>query len=155
MNRKKEQCIQLVIADDHALVREGIKKLFENKFGDKVEIVDEASNTDELMNLLTNNDIPDLLILDINMPGKSGLIALKEIRQLFRNLPVLILSMYPAEQFALKCMKYGAAGYITKAGITNEIIEAVDSIINRKKKYLSPLVAEKIANQMLGDHLDI
>lgn len=135
--------IKVVIADDHPLVREGVEKVLKRGELDVV-ISGEASNSNELMNQL-EEDIPDLVILDIGMPGKSGLDMLKEINQKYENLPVLILSVHPEDRFAIRSLKAGAYGYLNKESVPQKLLHAVDTIINKKKRYISDVVAEQLA----------
>lgn len=144
--KKKSKMINLVIADDHILVREGLKKILE---ADNVslEVTGEASNANELFEILKKND-PNIVLLDINMPGISGLDALKEIRKNHPKIPVLMLSMHPANRFAVRSLKAGASGYITKSSIPEELAKAINTVVFDKKKYISPEVAEQLAEQV-------
>lgn len=138
--------IKVIIADDHPLVREGIKKVLRR--GDlDVEIISEASNSVELMDAL-DKKLPDLTILDIGMPGQSGLDMLKEIRQNFNDLPVLMLSMHPEDRFAVRSLKSGAYGYLNKESVTEKLIEAVKTIVIENKRYISSKVAEQLAREI-------
>lgn len=140
--------VEVVIADDHSLIREGLKKLISTESSD-IKVVHEASNANELMAIL-NRQLPDIILLDITMPGKSGLEVLKEIRNLYPNLPVLILSMHPEERFAFRALKAGAAGYFSKRSIfDDELIRAIRVVVTQKRRYISPEVADQLA-----EHLD-
>jgi DNA-binding NarL/FixJ family response regulator len=132
--------IKILIADDHAIVREGLKQIL-SQTTDMV-VVAEASNGQEALDKLAGNNI-DLIVLDISMPGKSGLDVLSEIRSKRHELPVLILSMYPGEQYAARVLKAGASGYLTKDSAPDELIRAVRQIL-KGEKYISPSLAEKV-----------
>ncbi len=136
---------KVVIADDHPLVREGIKKTLGNAVN--LEVSHEAANGKELMELL-RDELPDIIILDINMPGKSGLELLKDIKEWYPNLPVLILSIHPEKRMALRAFKAGAWGYINKASIAKELVNAVRKIVLQKRRYINPEVAQQLVLNM-------
>lgn len=140
--------IRIAIADDHPLMLEGIKRVLNREMD--IEIVGEATNGGEVLDLLNKKkgSLPDILILDITMPGKSGLELLKDIKNYEPDLPVLILSIHPAERFAVRCLKAGASGYLSKSSISTELGKAVHKIIREKRKYITPEVAEQLASQM-------
>ena len=133
--------IKLLIADDHAIVREGLKQIVAEE-SDMV-VSGEADNAAAMMDMLQKNTF-DLVILDINMPGKSGLEAIKDINSTFPDLPVLILSMYSEEQYGLRAIRAGAAGFLKKVSAPDELIRAIRLIINGSK-YISQELAEKMA----------
>lgn len=135
--------INVIIADDHPLVREGLKKVVDQSTID-IKVVGEASDAHELMDLLGKCET-DIVILDIAMPGKSGLDVLKEIKDFYTDLPVLILSMHPEDRFAIRALKAGAAGYLTKSSISKQMVNAIRKIVIEKKRYISPNVAEQLA----------
>lgn len=133
--------IKILIADDHAIVREGLKQIL-SESADLV-VADEASTGQEVLEKINKKDL-DLVILDIAMPGRGGLDILKEIKTQKPKLPVLMLSMYPEEQYAVRVLKSGAAGYLTKESAPGELVMAIRQISNGKK-YISPSLAEKLA----------
>lgn len=135
-----ENQLKIFIADDHLLIREGLKKLL--LFETDLKIVGEADNPNDIISFITQNDV-DVLILDINIPGKSGLDILKELKVLKPDLHVLILSMYPEDQFAERSIKAGASGYLTKETATEELITAIRKVA-QGGKYISPLITKKI-----------
>lgn len=141
--------IRLVIVDDHPLVREGLKKILSKK-SSEITITGEASGREELFQILEQEE-PDIVVLDIELPEQNGLEILKEVRQKHPDVAVLMLSMYPADRFAVRSFKAGAAGYLTKTGITDELEKAIRMIVHEKKKYISPSVAEVLAEQ-IDDH---
>ncbi|MEE9117574.1 MAG: response regulator transcription factor [Calditrichia bacterium] len=133
--------IKILIVDDHAIVREGLKQIVGEE--PDITVAGEAANASELMNLLKKNSF-DILILDINMPGKSGLEALKDIKVEHPNLPVLILSMYSDEQYGLRSIRAGAAGFLKKVSAPEELVKAI-RLIKDGGKYISQELAEKMA----------
>ncbi len=138
--------IKVMIVDDHPLVREGLKKMV-SKGSIDIEVVHEASNGSELMDALSKQ-LPDIVILDIAMPGRSGMDVLKDIKHQYPKLPVLMLSMHPEDRFAIRALKAGASGYMTKTSITEELLTAIRDIVILKKRYISPAVAEQLAMQI-------
>ncbi len=138
--------IRILIADDHQLIREGFKKILDREAG--LEVVGEASNATEVLQILRNKEC-DINVLDISMPGKSGLDLLKELTDNHHNLKVLILSMHPEERFAVRALKAGASGYITKEMAPDILVEAIRKI-HSGGKYVSPVLAQKLAFDLLG-----
>jgi DNA-binding NarL/FixJ family response regulator len=136
--------IKILIADDHAIVREGLKQIVSQE--KDILVAAEAGNASELMNLLKQNYF-DIIILDINMPGKSGLEALKQIRTDYPDLPVLILSMYNEDQYGLRALKAGASGYLKKGSAPEELVTAIRRIVSGRK-YISQYLAEKMADSL-------
>jgi two-component system invasion response regulator UvrY len=135
---------KLCIADDHVLIREGLKKIL--KEAPDMNVICEAGDGRELMECLKAQSI-DIVILDISLPGKSGLELLKDIKQDYPQIPVLILSMHPEDRFAVRALKAGAAGYVTKEGAAQELIQALRKVI-QGRKYVSPTLAEKLATEL-------
>ncbi|MEX0904674.1 MAG: response regulator [Balneolaceae bacterium] len=138
--------IKVMITDDHQLVREGLKRIVNEDTND-IKVVQEASNSAELLNCLTK-ELPDIVVLDIAMPGRGGLDVLKDIKEFYPKLPVLVLSMHPEDRFAIRAIKAGASGYLTKTSISDELVKAIRVIVNQKKRYISANVAEQLAEQM-------
>ncbi len=138
--------MRILVGDDHELVREGIKKLLSDV--PDVEHVGDARNADEVLDAL-HRERWDMLILDLNLPGRSGLDTLKEVKHLYPALPVLILSMYPEELFAVRVMKAGAAGYMSKAAAASDLLTAISTIAGGGK-YVSPTLAEHLADTLSG-----
>jgi two-component system invasion response regulator UvrY len=139
--------IKIIIADDHTIVREGLKQIL-NETQDIV-VADEAGNGRELLKKLREGHY-DAVVLDISMPGLNGLDALKQIKSIEPDLPVLILSMHPEEQYAVRVLRAGASGYITKESASDELIHAV-RIIVKGRKYISQTVAEKLVLELSAD----
>jgi len=134
--------IKLLIADDHAIVREGLKQIISET--PDLKVIDETGDGRDVMNKIYDNDL-DVVLLDIAMPGKSGLEVLEEIRQKRPDLPVLILSMHPEEQYAVRALRTGAAGYLTKESAPEELISAIRKV-SSGKKYVTASIAERLAS---------
>ena len=134
--------IKILIADDHAIVREGLKQIVAEETDMKV--TGEAVNAEEVFDILKTN-IFDIAIIDINMPGKSGLDLTKDLKIQFPKLPILILSMYAEEQYGIRALKAGASGYLRKAGAPDELVAAIRKIVSGGK-YISQQLAEKLAD---------
>jgi two-component system invasion response regulator UvrY len=133
--------MKILIVDDHAIVRAGLKQIISSSAD--MFVVDEADSANEALAKLRKTDY-SLVMLDIFMPGKSGLDALREIKSEYPGLPVLMLSMYPEEQYAIRTLRLGAAGYMKKDALPEEVLTAVRKV-GAGRKYISPSVAEKLA----------
>lgn len=133
--------MKVLIADDHAIVRKGLKQIIHEEYPQA--LIEEASNAEELIHK-TMLDTWDVIITDLSMPGRSGLDALRQIRESFPKLPVLVLSMHPEDQYAIRVLKAGASGYINKDSAQEELIVAMNKVLNGKK-YISSRVAEQMA----------
>ena len=133
--------IRILIADDHKLVRKGLRQILLDT--PNVEVVDEAGNGKETIDKISNNEY-DLVLLDIALPGRSGIDVLKQLRCFKPNLPVLILSMYPEEQYAVRSLRAGASGYLTKESAPEELIDAINRI-SKGRKYITTTLAERLA----------
>ncbi len=140
--------IEILIADDHAIVREGLKQIVAEE--NDMRVLGEAGDAPQMFELLKKESW-DIVILDINMPGKSGLEALKEIRVDYPKTPVLILSMYSEEQYGLRSLKAGAAGYLKKVSAPEELVKAIRKIVSGGK-YISQGLAEKMAYNLETSH---
>lgn len=136
--------IRILIADDHAIVRRGLMGLLLEEYPSA--IIGEAGNADELVQKVTGKKW-DLVICDINMPGRSGLDALLQIKQIAPGLPVLIMSMYSEDQYALRAFKAGASGYLPKDTVYYNLIVAVQTVLSGKK-FITPSVAEKMISSL-------
>ena len=134
--------IKILIADDHAIVREGLKQIVAEE--SDLKVTGEAANANELFELL-EKDSWEIVVLDINMPGKSGLEALKEMKTRNIKVPVLILSMFSEDQYGLRAIKAGAAGYLKKVSAPTDLVSAIRKIVGGGK-YISPTLAEKLAD---------
>ncbi|MDH4189535.1 MAG: response regulator transcription factor [Betaproteobacteria bacterium] len=138
--------LRIFIADDHAVVRAGLRHILEDT--GEFAVVGEAANGVELLELVRSSEV-DLVILDLSMPGRGGVEILPRLREERPRLPVLILSTYPEEQYAVRLIKAGAAGYLNKESAPELLVRAVRQIF-RNGRYISETVAELLANQVAG-----
>lgn len=138
--------IRIFITDDHSLIREGLKKIINDE--KDISIIGEAGNAKDTMSFVLNKNI-DILILDLNLPDKSGLDLLKELKSLKPELKILILSMHPEDRFAMRVLRAGAAGYITKESVGEELVRAIRKVYNGGK-YVSESLAEMLAFEIQG-----
>ena len=139
--------IRILIADDHPIVRAGFKQVISDT--QDITVADEAKNGEEVMDLIRKHDY-DIVLLDISMPGKNGLEVLKDLKVEKPKLPVMILSIYPEEQYAVRALRAGASGYMTKASAPNELIVAIRKI-SQGGKYISSSLAEKLTDYLSED----
>ncbi len=136
-----------MLTDDHAVVRQGLKLILADRF--KTARFGEANNATEALNRVWNEKW-DVVVLDITMPGRSGLEVLKEIKRSRPKLPVLVLSMHPEDQFAVRMLKAGAAGYLTKESAGEELVGAIKKVV-AGGRYISPSLAERMASYLTID----
>ena len=136
--------IEIILVDDHAIVREGIRRIIDDTPG--ITIFSEASTGEGALELIKKKKY-DLVILDISMPGKNGLQTLREIKQYNKKLPVLMLSMHAEEQYAMRAIKAGASGYLTKDSASEQLVEAINKIHNGRK-YINKEVAELLVSDI-------
>lgn len=139
--------LRVLIADDHAIVRRGLIQILADEFPEIA--VGEAENARRVLQLVREQQW-DIVVLDISMPEKSGLEVLKELKQARPELPVLILTTHPEEQYALRVIRAGASGYITKESAVDHLVEAVRKVL-RGGKYISPALAELLATRVGAD----
>lgn len=139
--------IKVIIADDHPIFREGLKKIIAKS--NDIVVADEASSGEELLKKVKKDNF-DVIILDISMPGISGIEVLKDLQDAKQRRAILILSMHPEEQYAVRALKAGAAGYLTKGSVPDEIIKAIKKVF-LGGKYVSPSLAERLAYEVSGD----
>jgi len=140
--------LRVLIADDHPIVREGLKQIV-NETRDIV-VAGEASNGEELLNKLKEGNY-DVVVLDITMPGRNGVDILRQLRSERPQLPVLMLSIHPEEQYALRVLRAGASGYLTKESAQDELVLAIRKV-SRGGKYISSSLAEKLAFELEVGH---
>ncbi|HEX3718203.1 MAG TPA: response regulator transcription factor [Verrucomicrobiae bacterium] len=133
--------MKILLADDHAVVRHGLKQILTDEF--KRATFGEARNAQEALDLVWKHDW-DVVVLDITMPGRSGLDALREIKKSKPRLPVLVLSMHPENQFAMRVLKTGASGYMTKESAPDELVGAVKKVL-AGGRYVSATLGETLA----------
>lgn len=133
--------LRVLIADDHAVVRRGLRQVLADE--SDIKVIGEAQNSQELLALARRNPC-DLIVLDISMPGRNGLDALKELRKEFPKTAILVLSMYPEDQYAVQAFRAGASGYLTKESAPEELVLAIRKVV-RGGRYVSATLAEKLA----------
>ncbi len=138
--------IRVLIADDHAIVRQGLRQILSDT--PDLTVAGEAENGVQAVQMVRAGDW-DVVLMDVSMPDRNGIDALKRIKKEFPRLPVLILSMYPEEQYAIRALKAGAAGYLTKQSAPELLVTAIRQVASGKK-YVSPSLAEELANA-IGD----
>ena len=139
--------IRLLIADDHAIFREGLKHILEEH--PDIIVADEAKNGQEVLDNIWKREY-DMVLLDIGMPGMPAIEVLKKVKNDKPRLPILVLSMYPEEQYAVRVIKAGASGYLTKESAPEELITAIRKI-TAGRKYITSSVAEKLAAEVEPD----
>lgn len=133
---------KVLVADDHAIFREGLKKVIATS--DDLIVTCEANDGQEALQKIKEQEL-DLVILDVSLPGRSGLDVLQELKNILPNLPVIILSMYPEDQYAVRAYRSGAAGYLTKGSPPDELLDALHLALNGKK-YVSSSLAVSLVN---------
>jgi two-component system invasion response regulator UvrY len=139
--------IRVLMVDDHEAVRRGLKEILDDEFS--VLETGEAANSQAAMELITKQDW-DLVLLDINLPGRGGLEVLSEIKRLRPRTPVLVVSAYPEEEFAIRSLKLGASGYLNKSMASEEMVTAAKKAM-AGGKYVTASLAEKLAATMGSD----
>lgn len=136
--------IRILIADDHSIVRAGLKNIL--SFESDIDIVAEAACVNDAMDLVHSHK-PDVLILDISMPGRSGLDAIEDFKRISPQTRILILTMFNEEIHALRCIKAGASGYLTKDAVPEALVTAIRRL-HAGRKYISPDLAEQLASEV-------
>ena len=139
--------IRVLIADDHAIVRQGLRQILSDTAD--LTVAGEAEIGVQAVQLVRSGEW-DVVLMDVSMPDRNGIDALKIIKKEFPRLPVLILSMYPEEQYAIRALKAGAAGYLTKQSAPELLVTAIRQVASGKK-YVSPSLAEELANAIGED----
>jgi DNA-binding NarL/FixJ family response regulator len=134
---------RILLVDDHPVVRQGIKQVLAGAF--HPALIGEAANVEEGMDEILHSDW-DVLVLDLTLPGASGLDLLKDLRRERPTLPVLVLSMHPPDQFARRAMNAGASGYLTKDSTPTELVKAVGEVI-AGRRYLNPAIIEELVSE--------
>ena len=138
--------IRVLIADDHAIVRQGLRQILSDT--PDLTVSGEAENGVQAVQMVRAGEW-DVVLMDVSMPDRNGIDALKLIKKEYPRLPVLILSMYPEEQYAIRALKAGAGGYLTKQSAPELLVTAIRQVASGKK-YVSPSLAEELANA-IGD----
>jgi len=139
--------IRVLIADDHAIVRQGLRQILSDT--PDLTVAGEAENGVQAVQMVRNGEW-DVVLMGVSMPDRNGIDALKLIKKEFPRLPVLILSMYPEEQYAIRALKAGASGYLTKQSAPELLVTAIRQVASGKK-YVSPSLAEELANAIGED----
>jgi two-component system, NarL family, invasion response regulator UvrY len=142
--------IRILIADDHAIVHRGLKQIVADE--PDMVVAGEATTGHEALMLIRQQPW-DVVVLDLSMPGRGGLDVLKELSQERRRVPVLVLSMHPEEQFAVRALRLGAAGYLTKESAPEELVKAIRKAV-AGGRYVSAALAEKLAGHLGGERGD-
>ena len=136
--------IKVIIVDDHPVVRRGLKQIIEDE--PDMEVAGEAKNAGECFSLVQKTDCT-LVVLDITLPDRNGFDVLKQLKYEHPNLPILILSVHPEEQYGLRFIKAGASGYLMKEGAPDELVKAIRKV-NAGGKYISASLAEKLVSHL-------
>ena len=136
-----ESMLKILIADDHPIFRQGLKQVLARE--SDLHVAGEAGNGREALEEVTKQHY-DVILLDITMPGESGLSIIRQLKQIDKDLSVLVLSMHPEEQYAVQALKAGAAAYLTKVSVPDELVNAIRKVANGGK-YISSTLAEKLA----------
>ena len=131
---------RILIADDHPVVRQGLRQILSEE--EDLSVGGEAADAGEVLQKLDQQDL-DMVILDLSMPGNRNLELLKQLRHDRPELPILVLSIHPEEQYALRCLKAGAGGYLNKQSAPEHLVEAVRTV-RGGRRYLSPQLAERL-----------
>lgn len=132
--------LRILIADDHAIIRKGLKLILLQEY--PTAIIEEVSDAESAIKETIANDW-DVIICDLSMPGKSGLEVVQHVKDNCPHIPVLILSIHPEEQYAIRAIKAGAAGYLSKDAATQELTKAVQRVL-QGRKYVSSVISEKL-----------
>jgi two-component system invasion response regulator UvrY len=136
--------LRILIADDHAIIRKGLKQILFEEYPSA--IIEEVNDAEEVIKKTVSHEW-DIIICDLSMPGRSGLDVVQQVKQNCPRLPVLILSIHPEEQYAIRVLKAGAAGYLSKDAATEELVQAVQRVL-QGRKYVSAAIAEKMAAEL-------
>jgi len=143
----EQKITNIILVDDHLFLREGLKKILHDESDFKV--IGEAIDHSSLLEILKKS-IPDIIILDITLPGKNGIDILKDLKQRKISSKVLILSMHPEDRFAIRSFKAGALGYLTKESAPEELVKAIRTVLSGRK-YVTKDLQEKLINFLLDD----
>jgi len=140
--------IRILIADDYAIIRKGLKQILLEQY--PAAIIEEANDAEEVISKAMTGNY-NIIICDLSMPGRSGLDVVQYIKQNFPATPVLIISLYPEEQYAIRAFKAGASGYLNKEAAPTELVKAVRLVL-QGHKYISSSIAEKMVENLGGGH---
>ena len=139
--------IKILVADDHAIVRKGLKQIVADT--PDIIVAGEAADGQDVLEQVREKEC-DLILLDISMPGRGGIDTLKQLKIEKPGLPVLMLSMFPEEQYAIRALKAGASGYLTKESAPEELIQAIRKV-SRGGRYISESLSESLASHVTAD----
>jgi len=140
--------IRVMIVDDHAILRAGVREMLQDE--EDLQVVGEAGSAEETLQLLNNGTEVDVVILDVTLPGQSGLDLLKTLRRDRPELQILVLSMHPERSFAVRLMRAGANGYVPKMIVPEELVRAVRAV-GSGRRYITPIVAELLASEAASE----
>lgn len=140
---------RVLIADDHAIIRQGLKQILSDT--EDLEVTGEADGGIKALQMIRENHY-DVVLMDVSMPDRNGIDSLKLIKKEMPKLPVLMLSMHPEEQYAIRALRAGAAGYLSKQGAPEQLVTAIRQVASGKK-FVSAAVAEELANS-IGEDLE-
>jgi len=143
--------IKILVVDDHALIRKGLKQLLEDCAD--LQVCGEAASGNEAINRVRAEHY-DLLLLDINLPDKHGIEVLKQLKSEQPELKIIVLSMYPEEQYGVRALKAGAMGYLNKQSASDTLITAIRQVVSGKK-YISEALAEQLLNNLIGESQEL
>lgn len=139
---------RVMIVDDHALLRAGVREMLADE--SDLEVVAEAGSAEEALQLLRDGTQVDVLVLDISLPGQSGVDLLRQLKQDQPEIQILVLSMHPEKSFAVRLMRAGASGYVPKMIVPDELVRAVRAV-GSGKRYITPTVAELLASEFAAE----
>lgn len=139
---------RVMIVDDHALLRAGVREMLADE--SDMEVVAEAGSAEEALQLLREGTEVDVLVLDISLPGQSGVDLLRQLKQDQPEIQILVLSMHPEKSFAVRLMRAGASGYVPKMIVPDELVRAVRAV-GAGKRYITPTVAELLASEFAAE----
>ena len=147
MTPEKENSIKVLVADDHEIVRQGLKTIISECLD--LSIVGEAENGNQALKILKKTKV-DVVLLDFDMPGKNGLDTLIELKALYPKLPVMILSIFPEDHYGTRFLKAGASGYLQKSSATDQLIDAIRKVFNGGK-FISSALTDKLVTGLNKD----
>jgi two-component system, NarL family, invasion response regulator UvrY len=140
--------LRIMIVDDHAILRAGVREMLADE--EDLQVVGEAGSAEETLQLLNNGTEVDVVILDVTLPGQSGIDLLKTLRRDRPDLQILVLSMHPERSFAVRLMRAGANGYVPKMIVPEELVRAVRAV-GSGRRYITPIVAELLASEAASE----
>ncbi|MDX1605413.1 MAG: response regulator transcription factor [Candidatus Competibacterales bacterium] len=139
---------RILLVDDHAVVRKGLRSILES--ADDYFTISEAGTSEQALEQCRAHHF-DVVILDINLPGRNGIGMLKRLRKEWPELPILMLSIYPEEQYGLRVLKSGARGYLNKSAAPEKLVDAVRNVL-RGRRYFSPELTERLLDDLVGNN---